>query len=110
MLWYGWLCDFFGGFSVKYSIFDYAAFGQCLLRGSSTFINEIVEEKDNFLFDENQENDDQIPDPDEPFYKWAWAEIFDVSGYLDKLSQTSASSLSLIRYIWSQNAATRFQA
>ena len=27
--------------------------------------NEIVEEKDNFLFDDDQENDDQIPDPDE---------------------------------------------
>ena len=26
---------------------------------------EIVEEKDNFLFDDDQENDDQIPDPDE---------------------------------------------
>ena len=54
---------------MKYSIFVYMAFGQCLLRGSSTFINEIVEEKDNFLFDDDQENDDQIPDPDEPFYK-----------------------------------------
>ena len=29
------------------------------------FNNEIVEEKDNFLFDDDQENDDQIPDPDE---------------------------------------------
>ena len=29
------------------------------------YYNEIVEEKDNFLFDDDQENDDQIPDPDE---------------------------------------------
>ena len=37
----------------------------CSIKFMIALLFEIVEEKDNFLFDDDQENDDQIPDPDE---------------------------------------------